>query len=397
MKKIVIIMIILILLFVGIFTGVKLYECYRIKNAVILVELVDDLDVEFNSKTYLSNIIKSINGEYKDFEIDTTKLGEKTIKFDYINDEKIKVSYEFKINIKDTVPPFVNLSNRYSVILGSEDTLLRDIMCGDNEDDNPKCEIEGEYDLNKIGTYPLTFRASDKSGNETIKNFDLIVKEKSKPIYSNDYTDFKYIYDNYKTENTRIGLDISKYQDDVDFSKVKSAGVSFIMIRVGTKNFETKEYVLDPKFKQNIEGAIKEGIDIGIYFYSYASSKKEAKDDANWVIEQIKDYKISMPIAYDWEDWSDYNSYNLSFYKLNQIAKTYLDTIKDNGYDPILYGSKFYLQNIWDNEYYDTWLAHYINETNYEGNYTMWQLCDNGKIDGINGYVDIDIYYTENY
>ena len=80
----IIIVIILILLFVGIFTGVKLYEYYRIKNAVILVELVDDLNVEFNSKTYLSNIIKSINGEYKDFEIDTTKLGEKIIKFDYI-------------------------------------------------------------------------------------------------------------------------------------------------------------------------------------------------------------------------------------------------------------------------------------------------------------------------
>lgn len=395
MKKIVIIVIILILLLVGIFTGVKLYEYYRIKRAVILVELVENLDVEFNSKIYLSNIIKSINGEYKDFEIDTTKLGEKTIKFDYINDEKIKVSYEFKINIKDTVPPFVNLSNRYSVILGSEDTLLRDIMCGDNEDDNPKCEIEGEYDLNKLGTYPLTFKASDKSGNETIKKFDLIVKEKSKAIYSNDYTDFKYVYDNYKTENTRIGLDISKYQGDVDFSKVKSAGVSFIMIRVGTKNFETKEYVLDPKFKQNIEGAIKEGIDVGVYFYSYASSKKEALKDAKWVVKQIKDYKISMPVAYDWEDWSDYNSYNLSFYKLNEIAKTYLDTIKDNGYDPILYGSKFYLQNIWNNEYYDTWLAHYINETDYNGSYTMWQLCDNGKIDGIKNYVDIDIYYDK--
>ena len=395
MKRIVIVVIILILFLIGIFTGIKLYKNYRIKRAVILVELVENLDVEFNSKIYLSNIIKSINGEYKDFEIDTTKLGEKTIKFDYINDEKIKVSYEFKLNIKDTVPPFVNLSNRYSVILGSEDTLLRDIMCADNEDDSPKCEIEGEYDLNKIGTYPLIFRASDKSGNETIKNFDLIVKEKSKAIYSNDYTDFKYVYDNYKTENTRIGLDISKYQGDVDFSKVKSAGVSFIMIRVGTKNFETKEYVLDPKFKQNIEGAIKEGIDVGVYFYSYASSKKEALKDAKWVVKQIKDYKISMPVAYDWEDWSDYNSYNLSFYKLNEIAKTYLDTIKDNGYDPILYGSKFYLQNIWNNEYYDTWLAHYINETDYNGSYTMWQLCDNGKIDGIKNYVDIDIYYDK--
>lgn len=395
MKRIVIIVIILILFLIGIFTGIKLYKNYRIKRAVILVELVENLDVEFNSKIYLSNIIKSINGEYKDFEIDTTKLGEKTIKFDYINNEKIKVSYEFKINIKDTVPPFVNLSNRYSVILGSEDTLLRDIMCADNEDDNPKCEIEGEYDLNKLGTYPLTFKASDKSGNETIKKFDLIVKEKSKAIYSNDYTDFKYVYDNYKTENTRIGLDISKYQGDVDFSKVKSAGVSFIMIRVGTKNFETKKYVLDPKFKQNIEGAIKEGIDVGVYFYSYASSKKEALKDAKWVVKQIKDYKISMPVAYDWEDWSDYNSYNLSFYKLNEIAKTYLDTIKDNGYDPILYGSKFYLQNIWNNEYYDTWLAHYINETDYNGSYTMWQLCDNGKIDGIKNYVDIDIYYDK--
>ena len=121
----------------------------------------------------------------------------------------------------------------------------------------------------------------------------------------------------------------------------------------------------------------------------------EAIRDAKWVIKQIRDYNITMPVAFDWEDFSDYNSYKLSFYKLNKIANAYLNELKSANYTPILYGSKFYLENVWMNEEFDTWLAHYTDETNYTKDYIMWQLCDNGKIKGIKNYVDIDIYYKK--
>lgn len=392
-KNIIIIGTIIILVILGII-GFNIYNYYKIKNAKINIELIDNLNIEFNTKVYLSDIIKKVNGTYIDQEIPTTKLGENTIKFNYINDDKIKVSKDIKYNVIDTIPPFINLPSKYSVIVGSEDNLLKNIMCADNIDDNPTCSIEGEYNLEEVGSYPLIFKAVDKSGNETIKEFELIVKEKTKQIYSNNYTDFKTIYNKYKTDDTKIGLDLSKYQGDVDFKAIKDEGVSFVIIRVGTIDAK-RNYVKDPKFDEYIKGALKEDIDVGIYFYSYAMDEDEAIRDAKWVIKQIKDYNITMPVAFDWEDFSDYNSYKLSFYKLNKIANAYLNELKSANYTPILYGSKFYLENVWMNEEFDTWLAHYTDETNYTKDYIMWQLCDNGKINGIKNYVDIDIYYEK--
>ena len=392
-KNIIIISTIIILVILGII-GFNIYNYYKIKNAKINIELIDNLNIEFNTKVYLSDIIKKVNGTYIDQEIPTTKLGENTIKFNYINDDKIKVSKDIKYNVIDTIPPFINLPSKYSVIVGSEDNLLKNIMCADNIDDNPTCSIEGEYNLEEVGSYPLTFKAVDKSGNETIKEFELIVKEKTKQIYSNNYTDFKTIYNKYKTDDTKIGLDLSKYQGDVDFKAIKDEGVSFVIIRVGTIDAK-RNYVKDPKFDEYIKGALKEDIDVGIYFYSYAMDEDEAIRDAKWVIKQIKDYNITMPVAFDWEDFGDYNSYKLSFYKLNKIANAYLNELKSANYTPILYGSKFYLENVWMNEEFDTWLAHYTDETNYTKDYIMWQLCDNGKINGIKNYVDIDIYYEK--
>ena len=180
-KNIIIISTIIILVILGII-GFNTYNYYKIKNAKINIELIDNLNIEFNTKVYLSDIIKKINGTYIDQEIPTTKLGENTIKFNYINDDKIKVSKDIKYNVVDTIPPFINLPSKYSVIVGSEDNLLKNIMCADNIDDNPSCSIEGEYNLEEVGSYPLIFKAVDKSGNETIKEFELIVKENHEVI-----------------------------------------------------------------------------------------------------------------------------------------------------------------------------------------------------------------------
>lgn len=392
-KRIIISVIIILVLFLAIFSFKKIYDYYRIKNAKIEVVLIDNLNIGIDDEVSLSDFIVSINGRYDDYKIDTSEIGEKLIKFNFINDDNIKVSYSFNINVVDDIEPLIMLGESYTVYIGSEDTLINDILSGDNIDNTPKREIIGEYDLNKLGTYPLQYVITDSSGNVSSKKFNLNVIEKPKTTYTEHHTDFKDIYNIHKTDNTLIGLDISKYQGDIDFDTIKSEGVSFVMIRVGTEKKDTGEFVLDPKFKQNIEGAIESGIDVGIYFYSYAKTKNEAIEDAKWVIDQIKDYKITMPVAFDWEDWTDFNSYNVSFKELTNIAYAYLNELNKKGYDTFLYSSKTYLQNIWTNEKYDTWLAHYIDKTTYTGKYKMWQLCSDGVINGINGYVDIDIYY----
>ena len=177
-------------------------------------------------------------------------------------------------------------------------------------------------------------------------------------------------------------------------SILKKAGVEFIFIRVGTVDKEG-ECVLDPKFVQNIEGANRVGIDVGLYFYSYAHSKESALRDAEWVLEQIKDYKVDFPIAFDWESWTTFNSFSISFYELTSASTTFLNRLEVSGYEGLLYSSKYYLENIWLPQDYDVWLAHYTSKTDYKGKYRMWQLCSNGKVDGIKGNVDIDVWYLE--
>lgn len=394
-KRIKIILVVIIILLLC-FLAFKLVGYLRVKYAKIEITLVSNMTLEFNDTKKVSDYIKSINGKIvDDYEIDSTKLGKKLVKFKFINDDNIKLDYSYYIDVVDTVPPVVWLDSAYSVTRGSKDSLLENILCGDNYDNNPKCEILGEYDLNSVGTYPLLFKAIDNSNNITEKEFTLKVYEPSsgKNNLTQSHTYFSDIVKEYKNDNTKIGIDVSEWQGNIDFEKIKNSGVEFVIIRVGGTKGTNKEYFLDSKFKQNIESANKLGIDVGIYFYSYASSSKEAINDAKWVLKQIKDYKVSLPIAFDWEDFGDYNSYNLSFFGLTTMAEDFIKTVEKAGYKGMLYGSKNYLEKIWLPTEYDIWLAHYTKQTNYKGKYKLWQKCNDGVIDGIDGAVDIDIMY----
>ena len=376
-----------------------LYHYLRIKNARIEVVLKNNLTAEFTEEKKVSDFIESINGNIiDDYVINTTSLGKKEIKFQFKNDQNIIVPYEYEIEVIDTVQPVVWLSNVYQVTKGSNINLTDKILCGDNQDNKPKCTVEGNYDLNTVGDYPLLFKAEDKSGNITEKQFVLRVIEPSntnapRTTVEPTYTDFNQAKNQYKTDKTQIGIDVSGWQGEIDFEKIKNAGVEFIMIRVGGTRGTNGEYFVDKYFKRNIEEANKYGIKAGIYFYSYANSKESAMKDAKWVIKQIKDYDIDLPIAFDWEEWAYFNDYNLSFFGLTSMAESFLETIEDAGYEGMLYSSKSYLENIWLPTKYDIWLAHYTIQTNYQGKYKLWQLCENGKIDGIDGAVDINVMY----
>ena len=396
-KKIKIIIFIIILIIA--LASLIIYLNNRIIDDNSGFTLKEDLTLEVYTKANLEDYIENIEGKIiKKSQINNKKLGKQSLEFIYLNKDNKKRRGTFEIEIVDTEKPLVWLSNNYSTKVGTDIDLKSKIMCVDNYDNKPSCTIEGNYDINTKGIYNLTYIAKDSSNNTFKKDFTLTVYEPVTPNTSPTpseptYTDFKEVLNNYKNENNEIGIDVSKWQGNIDFTKVKEAGASFVMIRVGSQKGTKGEYVIDSYFKQNIENALNNDLKVGVYFYSYADSEKEAKKQANWIIKQIKNYDISLPIVFDFESFDALNEMELSIFGLNEIANTFIETIDKAGYKGVLYGSKNYLNAIWKYHTTPVWLAHYTTQTNYEGEYFMWQMCDDGKIDGIDGYVDIDILY----
>lgn len=395
MKKYLITGSIIIVLLIG---GIFAWHYLQIKFANIEIVLKDNLKTDFLSDAKVSDFIESINGKIvDDYIIDTTKIGKQEVRFTYINEDDIELDCSYNIQVVDVTPPLIWLNSTYNVNVGSKVSLVDDILCGDDYDPNPTCEVIGDYNMNEVGSYDLVFKATDSSGNVTEQEFTLNVRKPASGSSSSNtsraQTDFTDIVAEYKNESTEIGIDVSKWQGDIDFNALKDAGVEFIIIRVGTSDGIGGENLVDSKFIQNIEGANKVGIPVGIYFYSYANSNARAEADAKWVLDQIKNYQVDLPIVFDWENWGFYNEFNLSFFGLSDMANSFLSVIEDAGYEGMLYSSKNYLEKIWLEMDYPVWLAHYTSKTNYAGTYSYWQLCNNGSVTGIDGDVDINIRY----
>lgn len=363
------------------------------KDGIILKK---DLTVNFRDEVYIKDFISSLEGTLVDnYKVDTSTVGQKDLLISFQNKYNFIVNKKITIEIKDITSPTIVVSDPYTIEEGSVNNLVDTIFCADDYDDNPNCHIEGDYDLNTPGNYKLKISATDQSGNNTSKNFILNITKKtnkttsSKPIPT--YTSFNSILKKYKNDNNSIGLDLSKWQEEVDFAKLKEQGVEFVMLKIGGQKEIGGEFHIDPKFYDNIKGALANDIKVGLYFYSYATTEKEAIKQADWIANKIKNYEVDLPIAFDWENWHNYTSFHLSFNSLNKIASAFVNQIEKHNYKAMLYSSKSYLENIWYQEDYTTWIAYYTNSFPEYNNYYMWQLCSDGKIDGIKGYVDIDI------
>lgn len=381
MKKI-IFLIVIVVGILGIFLYIGCLENIQLK--------IDKIEVY--SDIFLNDIVNIKKGTIlNNKKIETDKLGIHKITVTYKNKRNHIKKKIVEIEVVDTIKPTLLLYDTYTVTVGTTKKLEESIFVIDNYDRNVKREIIGNYDINVIGEYPLEYIVTDQSGNSTRKKFTLKVIEEKK--YELTTTEFNDILMNYKVDKTSIGIDVSSWQKEIDFAKVKETGVEFVMIRVGTQKGFDGELLLDTYFKENIEKAKEVGLPVGIYFFSYALTKAEAIEQANWVIQQIKEYDIDLPVVFDWESWGYFHSLELNQYDINVIADTFLKEIEKNGYTPMLYGSKNYLENVWKKQNSPVWLAHYNETTNYQGDYKIWQFCDNGKIDGINGFVDIDILY----
>ncbi len=206
------------------------------------------------------------------------------------------------------------------------------------------------------------------------------------------------------SKEVAVGIDVSVWQGKIDWAKVAANGVDFAIIRCGYRSYDPgdgKIYV-DPTFEYNISNAIKNGIKVGVYFYSTAINKDEAEEEARWVVSQISKYKISYPVAYDYEEFYNRDTTRasgLSRLQLSQNTRAFLDYVEQAGYKPVLYASASAVNSHWvysEIEKYDFWLAHYTLKTNYPRDYTMWQCTSSGTVDGIRGRVDINLSF-KNY
>ena len=350
------------------------------------------LKLEYNQKKTIKSIIKvTVSGK-----LDTTKLGTFTKKV------KVgKVTYTIKYTVVDTTKPVI-LGGNVSTTVGKKVNLVNKFLCGDNYDDTPKCRVIGDYDFNTVGKYPLKYKATDSSGNSRTVSFTLTVKEKktSTGTSSSSSTSTKkgkpiskYI-SKYKNKNTMIGVDVSSWQEEIDWAKAKKAGVEFAIIRIGFGHTNSGEIKMDKQFQNNIKNAKKNKIKVGLYFFSYAENEIQAKQHADWIIKQLDGQKLDLPIAFDWENWGSFNSYHMSFTRVHNSAQKFISTLEKAGYKGMLYSSAYYLTRLWGANFKNQWLAYYTDNNDYtEKPFMMWQATSSGKVDGIPGFVDIDILY----
>ncbi len=353
--------------------------------------------ISFGQIAKVSDFLKHLDGTLvDDYTIDTEQLGEQTVTFEYLNIKNRKRPASFTIKVIDDTAPQIFGNNSYTVPLDYAGNLTNLMLSGDDLDDHPQRQITGNYDLHQAGTYQLEYLITDASNNQAVKPFTLHVV----PPTSSDpepYTSPKLpiadVIEAHKTANTKIGIDVSGWQGEIDWPKVKAAGVEFAFLRLGYQTDFGDEYHTDKYFHDNIRAANALDIPVGIYFYSYANSLEEAERQAHWIADQIRDYDVELGVAFDWENWHDFNQANVSFRRINQIANHFLDTLSGSGYSGLLYGSKNYLELIWRPDRYPVWLAQYYHKPTYNGDFQIWQMSDSGQVPGINGNVDLDIMY----
>ena len=211
-----------------------------------------------------------------------------------------------------------------------------------------------------------------------------------------------------ETNQVTIGIDVAKYQGTIDWTQVASSGIDFAMVRVGYRADTSREICADTNAKYNMQEASANGIKIGAYFFSTATTVEEAKEEANWVADYISQYQITYPVAYDCEgfDQPDSAQYNLTNAQRTDIAIAFLQEIYNRGYTPMFYSSMGELSGNakWDTTRiegtYRIWVSQYPSvpypqtaQSSYGGTHAMWQYTNRGTVAGISRPVDVNVAY----
>lgn len=208
----------------------------------------------------------------------------------------------------------------------------------------------------------------------------------------------------FDTFNKVVGIDVSMHNKTVDFNKVKADGIDFVYVRVGYTGYTKKKLSLnyDPYYRENITNALAAGLQVGVYWYSQALNEEEALQEANMLLNVIGSYNITMPVVYDYEfagvgEDGRLDSANLSKAQMTANSLAFLNRVSQMGYTPCLYANYSFLKNRVNVSQISSiakiWLAHYNTSTDYPGDYEYWQYTSDGRVNGISGRVDMNVWY----
>ena len=200
---------------------------------------------------------------------------------------------------------------------------------------------------------------------------------------------------------TRVGIDVSQYQGDVDWNAVARTDVDFVIARVGGRGYTVGAIYDDTKFDEYADGAARAGLQVGAYFFSQAVSVAEAQEEAYHVLDKLRGHEITGPVVFDWEviGKREARTYGIETGVLCAAANAFCKIIKDAGYDPMIYITdyagyvKYDLSEVMN---YPLWYARYdVDAPSFYYDFAMWQYSSKGSVDGIKGNVDMDIWFIK--
>ena len=196
-----------------------------------------------------------------------------------------------------------------------------------------------------------------------------------------------------------FGIDVSKWNKEIDWQKVKAAGVEYAIIRCGYRGASTGALVEDPYFEKNIKNATEAGVRVGVYFFTQATTPVEAVEEASMVLMLCNQYKISFPLYIDTEGaGGNGRADGLDVETRTAVCTAFCETIENAGYTAGVYASKNWLMKKLEAEKllpYSIWLAQYSGKPSYQGTYDMWQYTSAGTVDGISTLVDFNVSYMD--
>lgn len=201
------------------------------------------------------------------------------------------------------------------------------------------------------------------------------------------------------THESVLGIDVSVHQRDIDWQQVKAAGVEFVMIRLAYRGSIEGALEADTRAQSYYEGAKAAGLQVGGYIFTQSISVEEGIEDAQFVLDMVKDWELDMPLVYDWEIVEPhYRNGNLDRRTLTDIMLAFCETVETAGYDAMVYFNisqtqqNFHLEELTD---YGFWLANYAETLDFPYKVDMWQYTHTGSVPGIDGNVDINLYFPE--
>ena len=243
---------------------------------------------------------------------------------------------------------------------------------------------------------PQALKSAEAAQEETLPSIEPIIEPEANPY---GRLDFQYDRNNYLyclRQDSYPGVDVSAFQRDIDWQQVKDSGIRFAMLRLGYRGYESGKLVEDEYIQQNLERTKEVGMPIGAYFFSQALTIKEVDEEIDFMLKVLGDYELHMPIVLDWEiPTADARTAQMDARTLTALQEYFCKTMVEKGFTPMVYfnwhqsNTLLYLNEL---EAYPFWLALYTNRMTYPYHVEMWQYTASGRVPGIPGDVDINVY-----